>query len=96
MNYCLYAQCVLSINTPDKNNKLCLYSVDLCIILVCIDGSKAPKSEEIEEEFEDNKGVIRIRKTISRETLLNIDGKQFHQYQQNEQSPLTELNHSYF
>jgi hypothetical protein len=63
---------------------------------VCIDGSKAPKSEEIEEEFEDNKGVIRIRKTISRETLLNIDGKQFHQYQQNEQLPLTELTHSYF
>jgi hypothetical protein len=63
---------------------------------VCIDGSKAPKSEEIEEEFEDNKGVIRIRKTISKETLLSIEGKQFHQYQQNEQSPFTELNHSYF
>ena len=63
---------------------------------MCIDGSKAPKSQEIEEEFGDTKGVIRIRKTISKESLLNIDGKQFHQYQQSEQSPLTELNHSYF
>jgi hypothetical protein len=26
---------------------------------VCIDGSKAPKSEEIGEKFEDTKGVIR-------------------------------------
>jgi len=63
---------------------------------VCIDGSKALKSEKIEEEFEDTKGVIRIRKTISKESLLNIDGQQFHQDQQNEQLPLTELNHSYF
>ena len=63
---------------------------------MCIDGSKALKSEEIEEEFEDTKGVIRIRKTISKESLLNIDGQQFHQDQQNEQLPLTELNHSYF
>ena len=68
MNYCLYAQCVLSINTPDKNNKLCLYSVDLCIILVCIDGSKAPKSEEIGEKFEDTREGIRSSKSKDRQS----------------------------